>query len=273
MSQSDRSQSDDLYREAIEDSDLSEKSLFPQENNIKKEENSLNFVKKKEQIEDEKPIPKEDFPQQSEIVEEKPIQNNPSIKESLMNGGVKEKENVEIEEKKLGEAKPIEQKTEDIPQKEEIKPAEQREEDDSSQEKDVIAKEEPIIIVKKEVSDQPVIEIKEKPSLNKNQAPIIEAVEKESLAVETEKEETIQKEIPQVKKSYKELRDELWNKVNPANADRFSLLNIEETNQNKAFLNDIAVKITFLDDDLEDSLISEDDAMKKIKELENEIKL
>lgn len=260
MSQSDRSQSDDLYRETIEDSDLTEKSLFLQENNIKKEENSLNFVKKKEQIEDEKPISKEDFPQQPEIAEEKPLQNNPSIKESLTDS-IRKEENVEIEEKKL----------------EEIKPAEQIGED-SSREKDAAPKEEPAIIVKKEVlnkqEEKPVIEIKEKPSFKENQAPAAESLAAETKKeeyIEPAKEENIKKEISQIKKSYKELRDELWNKVNPANSERFELLNIEEIDQNKAFLNDIAVKITFLNDDFEDKLISEDEAIKKIKELENKI--
>jgi len=83
--------------------------------------------------------------------------------------------------------------------------------------------------------------------------------------VEAPKEE----KIPVVIESYKEIRDAFWDKVNPSNTKRFEELGLEETEENRSFLNDLSVKITFLDDDLEDSIVSEEEAVLKIKEIKN----
>jgi len=48
-------------------------------------------------------------------------------------------------------------------------------------------------------------------------------------------------------------------------------LGLEETEENKGLLNDLSVKITFLDDDLEDGVISEEEAVSKIKEIQSKI--
>ena len=95
--------------------------------------------------------------------------------------------------------------------------------------------------------------------------PIVEAPKEEAVeeVVEAPKEEPI------VIESYKEIRDAFWDKVNPSNTKRFEELGLEETEENRSFLNDLSVKITFLDDDLEDSIVSEEEAVLKIKEIKN----
>ena len=94
-----------------------------------------------------------------------------------------------------------------------------------------------------------------------------EEIVPEPIAIEP-KEEVIE-EIPVAIESYKEIRDAFWNQVNPSNTKRFEELGLEETEENRSFLNDLSVKITFLDDDLEDSAISKEEAVLKIKEIKN----
>ena len=94
-----------------------------------------------------------------------------------------------------------------------------------------------------------------------------EEIVPEPIAIEP-KEEVIE-ETPVIIESYKEIRDVFWNQVNPSNTKRFEELGLEETEENRSFLNDLSVKITFLDDDLEDSIISEEEAVLKIKEIKN----
>lgn len=72
---------------------------------------------------------------------------------------------------------------------------------------------------------------------------------------------------PPIIESYKKIRDEFWEQVNPSNRNRFKDSGLEENEENRAFLNDLSVKITFLDDDLEDKVISEIEAVFKIKEI------
>ena len=113
-----------------------------------------------------------------------------------------------------------------------------------------------------------VIQIDEgKPAVEEKKEEIVEEV-KEPL-IEVKPEEIIQsQEKPKEEvQSYKEIRDEIWNKVNPTNINRFKDLNIEDNDENRSFLNDISVKITLLDDDIEDGLIKEDEAIEQIKEI------
>lgn len=285
-----QSNHNDVYREIIEDSDLAEKTLFPQEGPSKEKETPI--IKEEVPVKEEKVLIQEEGAQKSEVVEEKPLQAMPSIKESLMNNSVEEKEDVEIVESEPEATNLIPQEEDDnqILQKESLMNNVPKEEGDKQiakqeftpeeiepLEKEIESvpqkqEEEPLVIIKKE----PVVEIKEELSLREDQVDAIKSEENlvnEEEVIQPTIEEVVPEGIPQVEKSYKELRDDLWNKVNPANSDRFNLLNIEDTDQNKSLLNDIAVKITFLDNDLEDNLIKEDEATKKIKELGDKLKV
>lgn len=119
------------------------------------------------------------------------------------------------------------------------------------------------IPVKTQIKPEVVEEIKQdiESALTEETKPEVEEVKPEpEKPVETP---------PLLKGEYKRIKKELWDKVRPSNKTRFKLFNLEETKQNKSFLNDVCIKIIFIDDDFEDSVISEEQALFKIREVQN----
>ena len=76
------------------------------------------------------------------------------------------------------------------------------------------------------------------------------------------------KEEPLPQKSFQELIEELLSKVNPSNENRFKLYSLEETEESKDILDNVFIKLVFLSDDVEASVVSENQALLKLKELE-----
>jgi len=137
-----------------------------------------------------------------------------------------------------------------------------------------------------EVEEEPIkeekpVDVSIKDSIIKEEALPLEETKEEVLPVEDVnplkrkieiKEASVEEEAPiEIEESYKEIRDAFWDKINPANANRFKDLCLEENEENRNKLNDLSVKVTFLDDDLEDGVISEEEAISKIKEIQSKI--
>ncbi|MFA7142243.1 MAG: hypothetical protein WC157_02990 [Candidatus Paceibacterota bacterium] len=278
---SNQPQNDDVYREHIEESDLGNESfdVFSKfsknkEDVIKEtfdesvgesEENVTNtqafvvdndmngsFFKKKIEVEGN---------MDNAVLPEQPLERtNSSIKESSFEANEEtEINNVESSMKEFLMANK-EVNTEVVVSEPSIKESSfvANEETKTEINKESYLKESVVSAIKKEIEDA----IKEK-------VPVVEEVKQES--------NIIKEEVPVVEEvkqeSYKEIKDDLWNKINPSNENRFKLLNLEETDENRSLLNDISVKITFLDDDVEDSLINEEEALQKIKEIRERLKL
>jgi len=278
---SNQPQNDDVYREHIEESDLGNESfdVFSKfsknkEDVIKEtfdesvgesEENVTNtqafvvdndmngsFFKKKIEVEGN---------MDNAVLPEQPLERtNLSIKESSFEANEEtEINNVESSMKEFLMANK-EVNTEVVVSEPSIKESSfvANEETKTEINKESYLKESVVSAIKKEIEDA----IKEK-------VPVVEEVKQES--------NIIKEEVPVVEEvkqeSYKEIKDDLWNKINPSNENRFKLLNLEETDENRSLLNDISVKITFLDDDVEDSLINEEEALQKIKEIRERLKL
>lgn len=278
---SNQPQNDDVYREHIEESDLGNESfdVFSKfsknkEDVIKEtfdesvgesEENVTNtqafvvdndmngsFFKKKIEVEGN---------MDNAVLPEQPLERtNSSIKESSFEANEEtEINNVESSMKEFLMANK-EVNTEVVVSEPSIKESSfvANEETKTEINKESYLKESVVSAIKKEIEDA----IKEK-------VPVVEEVKQES--------NIIKEEVPVVEEvrqeSYKEIKNDLWNKVNPSNKNRFKLLNLEETDENRGFLDDISVKITFLDDDVEDSLINEEEALQKIKEIRERLKL
>lgn len=278
---SNQPQNDDVYREHIEESDLGNESfdVFSKfsknkEDVIKEtfdesvgesEENVTNtqafvvdndmngsFFKKKIEVEGN---------MDNAVLPEQPLERtNSSIKESSFEANEEtEINNVESSMKEFLMANK-EVNTEVVVSEPSIKESSfvANEETKTEINKESYLKESVVSAIKKEIEDA----IKE-------EVPVVEEVKQES--------NIIKEEVPVVEEvrqeSYKEIKNDLWNKVNPSNKNRFKLLNLEETDENRGFLDDISVKITFLDDDVEDALISEEEALQKIKEIREKLKL
>jgi len=275
---SNQSQNEDIYREHIEESDLgkesfdvfskfsknkedviketfdegvgeSEKNVINTQASVVDNNTSGNFFEKKIEVEENI---------DNTVLPEQPLERtNPSIKESLMT-------NKEIN-------------TESVIPKPSIKESSfvANEEAKTEIKKESYLKESVVSSIKKEIEDAikeevPVVEkVRQEPNIIKEEVPVVEEVKQEP--------NIIKEEVPVVEEvkqeSYREIKNDLWNKVNPSNENRFKLLNLEETDENRSLLNDISVKITFLDDDVEDALISEEEALQKIKEIREKLKL
>ncbi|MGI6341146.1 MAG: hypothetical protein ACOX0B_02985 [Minisyncoccales bacterium] len=258
---SNQSQNEDIYREHIEESDLGKESfdVFSKFSKNKEDviketfdegvgESEKNVINTQASVVDnntsgnffEKKIEVEENIDNTVLPEQPLERTNPSIKESLMTNEEMNAENV-IPESSIKESAFV-----------------ASEEAKTEINKESYLKESVVSAIKKEIEDA----IKE-------EVPIVEEVRQES--------NIIKEEVPVVEEvkqeSYKEIKDDLWNKINPSNENRFKLLNLEETDENRSLLNDISVKITFLDDDVEDSLVSEEEALQKIKEIREELKL
>jgi len=292
---SNQSQNEDIYREHIEESDLgkesfdvfskfsknkedviketfdegvgeSEKNVINTQASVVDNNTSGNFFEKKIEVEENI---------DNTVLPEQPLERtNPSIKESLMT-------NKEIN-------------TESVIPKPSIKESSfvANEEAKTEIKKESYLKESVVSSIKKEIEDAikeevPVVEkVRQEPNIIKEEVPVVEEVKQEPNIIKEEvpvveevKQEPniIKEEVPVVEEvkqeSYREIKNDLWNKVNPSNENRFKLLNLEETDENRSLLNDISVKITFLDDDVEDALISEEEALQKIKEIREKLKL
>ena len=280
MTQSNQSQNQDNYRELISESDLGKDSFD-------------NFFDMSQDKKEQPQIIKESLHENVEKVEEgqkEVIDNTPSIKESIMiedsteEGVVQNSEVNIVEKKEIGMVEgiinnPLGKKEEEIVENSEVNIVEKKEieiikEIDSNPLEKKIDIQEEIVENKPNMNEEinnyikGVIQIdEEKPTTEEKKEEIVEEVKESS--IEIKKEEIIQnKEKPKEEvRSYKEIRDEIWNKANPTNINRFKDLNIEETDENRNFLNDISVKITLLDDDIEDGLITENEAIKQIKEI------
>ena len=278
---SNQPQNDDVYREHIEESDLGNESfdVFSKfsknkEDVIKEtfdesvgesEENVTNtqafvvdndmngsFFKKKIEVEGN---------MDNAVLPEQPLERtNSSIKESSFEANEEtEINNVESSMKEFLMANK-EVNTEVVVSEPSIKESSfvANEETRTEINKESYLKESVVSAIKKEIEDAikeevPVVEeVKQESNIIKEEVPVVEEVKQES---------------------YKEIKDDLWNKINPSNENRFKLLNLEETDENRGFLDDISVKITFLDDDVEDSLVSEEEAVQKIKEIREKLKL
>ena len=268
MTQSNQSQNNDTYREVIEDTDLGEKSFFPQENNIENKASPQEFNNKEEVFVKEKEEDVSISQRISENVansEEQESSLKVPIRVSLMN---EEEQSQEVKEENNLEEEIQNTKTElkeEAPQ--------------SNIEPDIKINEKPEEVLESNIKEERIESDLEEETLNvktEEEAPQNTTEVKEEISNEEEANDQALiseiPEIPQVKESYQEIRDSLWGKVNPANQERFKQLSIEENDQNKSLLNDVAVKITFLDDDLEDNLIKEEEAVEKIKELEQKIR-
>ena len=292
---SNQSQNEDIYREHIEESDLgkesfdvfskfsknkedviketfdegvgeSEKNVINTQASVVDNNTSGNFFEKKIEVEENI---------DNTVLPEQPLERtNPSIKESLMT-------NKEIN-------------TESVIPKPSIKESSfvANEEAKTEIKKESYLNESVVSSIKKEIEDAikeevPIVEeVRQESNIIKDEVPIVEKVRQESNIIKEEvpvveevKQEPniIKEEVPVVEEvkqeSYREIKNDLWNKVNPSNENRFKLLNLEETDENRSLLNDISVKITFLDDDVEDALISEEEALQKIKEIREKLKL
>ncbi|MDD4661874.1 MAG: hypothetical protein PHG24_01155 [Candidatus Pacebacteria bacterium] len=248
-------QNNDQYREIIEDEDLGEKSFSGFTEEIKEE--PVNIV---EEVEQEEVIPTNDTNLNSiresafkvEVPEEKPIIEKviPPISDFT------------IDEDLTGE--PV---LEEVPEEQVVK---------STPEAPAEIKQ-PTIEVSVEIP-QPTSETKVEvvePTPETPVEPIISEptiVEAPQPTPEVKVEPIIEKvEVPKPEPApvtYKEVRDVLYTKVSPKNEERFSLLGLEATSENKRLLDDIAIKINFLDDDFEDGAISEKEAILKIEELQ-----
>ncbi|MDD4662216.1 MAG: hypothetical protein PHG24_02960 [Candidatus Pacebacteria bacterium] len=277
---SNQSQNEDIYREHIEESDLGNESfdVFSKfsknkEDVVKEtfdedvgesEENVINtpfsvinndinggFFEKKIEVEEN---------MDNAVLPEQPLERtNPSIKESSFEANEETKpDNVEssIKESLMAD-KGI--NTEVVAPEQSIKESSfvANEENKTEINKESYLKESVVSAIKKEIEDAikeevPVVEeVKQESNIIKEEVPVVEEVKQES---------------------YKEIKDDLWNKINPSNENRFKLLNLEETDENRSLLNDISVKITFLDDDVEDCFINEEEALQKIKEIREKLK-
>jgi hypothetical protein len=275
---SNQSQNEDIYREHIEESDLgkesfdvfskfsknkedviketfdegvgeSEKNVINTQASVVDNNTSGNFFEKKIEVEENI---------DNTVLPEQPLERtNPSIKESLMTNEEMNAENV-IPEPSIKESSFVANEE----AKTEIK-------------KESYLNESVVSSIKKEIEDAikeevPIVEeVRQESNIIKEEVPVVEEVKQEP--------NIIKEEVPVVEEvkqeSYREIKNDLWNKVNPSNENRFKLLNLEETDENRSLLNDISVKITFLDDDVEDSLVSEEEALQKIKEIREELKL
>ena len=293
---SNQSQNEDIYREHIEESDLgkesfdvfskfsknkedviketfdegvgeSEKNVINTQASVVDNNTSGNFFEKKIEVEENI---------DNTVLPEQPLERtNPSIKESLMTNEEMNAENV-IPESSIKESSVTidnvepsireslmtneEINTESVIPEPSIKESSfvANEEAKTEIKKESYLKESVVSSIKKEIEDAikeevPIVEeVKQEPNIIKEEVPVVEEVKQES---------------------YREIKNDLWNKVNPSNENRFKLLNLEETDENRSLLNDISVKITFLDDDVEDALISEEEALQKIKEIREKLKL
>ncbi|MDD3032756.1 MAG: hypothetical protein PHF88_02195 [Candidatus Pacebacteria bacterium] len=127
-----------------------------------------------------------------------------------------------------------------------------------------------------EVEEEPIkeekpVDVSIKESIIKEEALPVEDVNPLKRKIEI-KEASVEEEAPiEIEESYKEIRDAFWDKINPANVNRFKDLCLEENEENRNKLNDLSVKVTFLDDDLEDGMISEEEAISRIKEIQSKI--
>lgn len=278
---SNQPQNDDVYREHIEESDLGNESfdVFSKfsknkEDVIKEtfdesvgesEENVTNtqafvvdndmngsFFKKKIEVEGN---------MDNAVLPEQPLERtNSSIKESSFEANEEtEINNVESSMKEFLMANK-EVNTEVVVSEPSIKESSfvANEETKTEINKESYLKESVVSAIKKEIEDA-----------IKGEVPVVEEVRQESNIIK--EEVPIVEEVRQ--ESYKEIKDDLWSKVNPSNENRFKILNLEETDENRGFLDDISVKITFLDDDVEDALINEEEALQKIKEIRERLKL
>jgi len=273
MTQSNQSQNNDTYREVIEDTDLGEKSFFPQENNIENKASPQEFNNKEEVFVKEKEEDVSTSQRTSENVANSEEQES-SLKVPIRVSLMKEEEQFqEVKEERSGNN--LEEETLNI--KTEL----EEEVLQSNIEPDIEINEKPEDVLESNIKEERSGNNLEEETLNiktelKEEVPQNITEVKEEIFNEEEANDqaltTEIQEIPQVKESYQEIRDSLWGKVNPANQERFKQLSIEGNDQNKSLLNDVAVKITFLDDDLEDNLIKEEEAVEKIKELEQKIR-
>lgn len=247
-----QSQNDDIYREIIEDEDLGEKSSFSSFTEETKEE-PISIV---EEVEQEEVTPINDT-------------NLNSIRESAFKAEVPEEKLIiekvvspisdfAIDEDLTGEPVP-----EEVPEEQVVK---------SIPETPVKIKQ-PAIETPVEVAE-PTLEIPQStPEVRVEPiTPEPTIAEVSQPTPEVKVEPVIEKvEVPKPEPTpvtYREVRDALYFKVSPKNEERFSLSGLEETSENKRLLDDIAIKINFLDDDFEDGAISEKEAILKIEELQ-----
>ncbi len=308
MTQSNQSQNSDNYREPISESDL-EKDSFSKFFNTSQGEKEApkplkeNFYEGVEKVEDGKNEAINNVPSIKESimieesgegnVEEEIMAQNQQSTEVLVDSPLERK--IEVKEEVLAEPIVSEEKTPIVEEEEQATNIEDQQPKDkvgdSPLERKIEVKEEvlaePIVSEEKTpmVAEEKVINpLQNKPETREEINNYIkEAIEvnKEQPAVEEKKEEVVEEtkvneeekkeEVQIIQESYKEIRDIIWNKVNPSNADRFKALNMEETDENRSFLNDISVKITLLDDDFEDGFIKEEEAIQKIKEIKEKL--
>lgn len=259
MTQSNQSQNGDNYREPILESDLGEESF----------DNFFNVSKKEEVHQPAKESLIEDVLDNSMPPTETISSDMPLIKESIsvestneeIEGAIfnSQKNSIEVEtfpeiqEEKIEEIPSIKESiiTEDNKEKETSNPLEEIKEETTFESEKVVESN-----TNEELSDyiKGIMQTKEEPILEEVVEEVIEEVKE-----------------PLIKESYEEIRDEIWNKVNPVNENRFKDLNIEENDENRSFLNDISVKITLLDDDIEDGIVKEEEAIQQIKEIKAKI--
>lgn len=249
MTQSNQSQNGDNYREPISESDLGEENF-----------NNFFNISKNEEVHQ---------PVKESLIEDVLDNSMPPI-ETISSDMPSIKESVSINEKV--ENNPFEEKI-DIAKEETLPEIQETEEEP-------LVKESTLIEDNKEKEiDNPLEKVAEIASESER---VVESNTNEELSdyikgiMQTEEEPILEEVIeevkePLVKESYKEIRDEIWNKVNPINENRFKDFSIEENDENRSFLNDISVKITLLDDDIEDGIVKEEEAIQQIKEIKAKI--
>ena len=296
---SNQPQNEDVYREHIEESDLGNESfdVFSKFSKNKEDviketfdesvgESEENVINTKASVVDnntsgnffEKKIEVEENMDNTVLPEQPLERTNPSIKESLMTNKEINTESV-IPEPSIKESLMTNKEinTESVIPEPSIKESSfvANEEAKTEIKKESYLKESVVSSIKKEIEDAikeevPIVEeVRQESNIIKEEVPTVEEVRQESNIIK--EEVPIVEEVRQ--ESYKEIKDDLWNKINPSNENRFKILNLEETDENRSLLNDISVKITFLDDDVEDSLINEEEALQKIKEIREKLKL
>lgn len=230
----------DSYREPISDNDLGKESLdFSGLSETKEEVLPLDEVKEEKPI---APSIKDSIIKEEEVVPPEDFVQTSSIKDSTMvveaPKDVSVFPHIEIKEQE----EPVVEEKESQPIREEVKP---------------------LNIEIKEQEEEPIVKA----------SPVIEEENPLKRKIEiNEQEEPVVEEAPvEIEESYKEIRDDFWEKINPSNVNRFKDLGLEETEENRSLLNDLSVKVTFLDDDLEDGVISEKEAVSKIKEIQSKL--
>jgi len=228
-------QNNDSYREIISEEDLGE-SLFPS------------------------------FSEKEEILPIKEVTEKPAptinLSSSIRDSAFKEEEPEIVKE----ETKPVSDFTisEDLmgePIKEEVPEIIQKTEEVIFEKSGIVVQEsinEPIKEETPEIVPEKVEETIKEEVVSRPEPEIVKEQVPEPI-----KEEVILKPVL----SYREVRDDLYGKVSPRNINRFKELGLEENIENKRFLDGIAIKINFLDDDLEEKAISEEEALLKLQNL------